>query len=139
VTLDFAVGGMGFGLFASKLVTDGEGERASVEVLHAEAHGSFVKEFVGDCPGAFGGSVLGCEDVGVAEGFLYVGLRDVVAGGVFGLGSPEPVVHAVAPDGVEEFVHFVVVEGEKLLHGGDALGVEADFGARAYAGEVAEV
>ncbi len=31
-----------------------------------------------------------------------------------------------------------VVEGEELLHGGDAFGVEADFGAGADAGEVAE-
>ncbi len=32
----------------------------------------------------------------------------------------------------------IAVEGEELLHGGDALGVEADFGSRAYAGQVAE-
>ncbi len=31
-----------------------------------------------------------------------------------------------------------MVEGEELLHGGDALGVEADLGAGAYAGEIAE-
>ena len=46
-------------------------------------------------------------------------------------------VHAVAPDGVEELAQLAVVEGEKLLHGGDALGVEAGFGACAYAGKVA--
>ena len=47
-------------------------------------------------------------------------------------------VDAIAPDGVEELVHAGAVEREKLLHGGDALGVEAGFGAGADAGEVAE-
>jgi len=48
------------------------------------------------------------------------------------------VVHTVAPDGVEELVHGGAVEGEEFGHGTDALGVEADFGAGADAGEVAE-
>jgi hypothetical protein len=130
---------VGFGLFARELVADGEGEGAGVEVLHAEAHRGFVEEFVGDGPGALGGAVLGGEDVGVAEGLLDFGVGDIVAGGVFGLGSAEPVVHARAPDGVEELAQFAVVEGEELLHGGDALGVEADLGAGAYAGELAEL
>ena len=60
--------------------------------------------------------------------------RAVVAGVV----AAEPVVHAVAPDGVEELVHAGAVEGEELRHGADALGVEADFGAGADAGKVAE-
>ena len=58
---------------------------------------------------------------------------------VAGLGAAQPVVQAVAPDGVQELVHAVAVEREELLHGGDALGVEADLGAGADAGEVAEV
>lgn len=93
---------------------------------------------MGNGPRAFGRAVLGREDVGVAKGFLDFGLGDVVTGGVFGLGSAEPVVHAVAPDGVEELVHLIVVEGEKLLHRGDAFAMEADFSAGANAGEVAE-
>ena len=80
-------------------------------MLHAEAHRGFVKELVGDGPGALWGAVLGGEDVGVAEGFLHIGLREVVALGVFGLGSAEPVVHAGAPDGVEELGHLGVVQG----------------------------
>ena len=48
-------------------------------MFHAEAHGGFVEEFVGDGPGAFGGAMLGGEDVGVAEGLLDFGLGDVVA------------------------------------------------------------
>ena len=52
--------------------------------------------------------------------------------------AAQPVVEAVAPDGVPELVHAVAVEREELRHGGDALGVEADFGACADAGEVAE-
>ena len=120
-----------------ELVADGDGEGAGVELLHAEAHGGFVEELVGDGPGALGRAVFGGEDVGVAEGFLDVAGDGcaVVAGGC----SAEPVVHAVAPDGVEEVMHAVAVEGEELLHGGDALGVEAHFGAGADAGEVAEV
>ena len=74
VAFDFRVGGLGFGLVACELVADGEGEGAGVDVLHAEAHGCFVEELVGDGPGAFGGSVLGGEDVGVAEGLLDFGL-----------------------------------------------------------------
>ena len=91
---------------------------------------------MGDGPGAFGGAVLGGEDVGVAEGFLDAGGDGgaVVAGVV----AAEPVVEAVAPDGVPERVHAGAVEGEELGHGVDALGVEADFGAGADAGEVAE-
>ena len=69
----------GLRLFAGELVADGDGEGAGVEVLHAEAHGGFVEELVGDGPGAFGGAVLGGQDVGVAEGFLDVGLDGVVA------------------------------------------------------------
>ena len=138
MALDLAVSGTGFGLFASELVADGDGEGAGVEVLHAEAHGGFVEvSLCADRPEP-SGAVFGREDVGVAEGFLHVGLGDVVAGGVFGLGSAEPVVHAVAPDGVEEFAHLLMIEGEELLHGGDAFGVEAGFGAGAYAGEIAE-
>ena len=106
-------------------------------MLHAEAHGGLVEELVGDGPGAFGGAVLGREDVGVAEGFLDFGLGTGAPSSPV-CGAAEPVVHAVAPDGVEELVHAVAVEGEELLHGGDALGVEADFGAGADAGEVAE-
>ena len=102
-------------------------------MLHAEAHGGFVEELVGDGPGAFGGAVLGARGRGSGRGTS--GLR-------LGTGAPsspvsaaaEPVVHAVAPDGVEELVHAGAVEGEELLHGGDAFGVEADFGAGADAG-----
>ncbi len=47
-------------------------------------------------------------------------------------------VETVAPNGVPELVHGGAVEGEELLHGGDALFVEADLGAGADAGEVAE-
>jgi hypothetical protein len=57
-------------LFAGEGVLEGEGQGGSVEVLHAEAHGGLVEELVGDGPGAFGGAVLGGEDVGVAEGLL---------------------------------------------------------------------
>ena len=97
------------------------------------------EELVRNGPGAFGRAVLGCENVGVAEGFLHLGLEDVVAGDVFGLGAAKPVVHTVAPNRVEEFVHLVVVEGEKLLHCGDAFAMETGFGAGAYAGEIAEL
>ena len=123
-------------LFAGEGIFDGDGEGAGEELLHAEAHGGFVQELVGDGPGSFGGAVLGGEDVGVAERFLELGGDGsaVVAGVV----AAEPVVHAVAPDGVEEGVHSGAVEGEELGHGADALGVEAEFGACADAGEVAE-
>jgi len=131
--------GTGFGLLAGKLVTDGESERACVEAFHAETHGGFVQEFVGDGPRAFRGAMFGREDVGVAKRFLYFGLHLIVAGRIFGLGSAEPVVHAISPDRVEELVHLVVVESEKLLHGGDTLPMKAGFGARAYAGKIAEV
>ena len=131
------MGGSGLGLFARELVADGDGEGAGVEVFHAEAHGCFVKEFVGYGPGAFGGSVFGGEDVGVAEGFLDAGGDGCSV--VSGVVTAEPVIEAVAPDGVPELVHAGAVEGEELRHGGDALGVEAGFGACAYAGEVAEV
>jgi hypothetical protein len=107
-----------------------------VEVLHAEAHGGLVEELVGDGPGAFGGAVLGGEDVGVAEGLLDVGSDGGAV--VSGVAAAEPVVHAVAPDGVEEAVHGGAVEGEQVRHGADALGVEAGLGAGADAGEVAE-
>jgi hypothetical protein len=99
-----------------------------------------VQELVGDGPGACGGAVLGREDVGVAEGSLNLRVGGVVAGcGVFaGLVAAEPVVHAVSPDGVEESVHAVAIEIQKLLHGGDAFGVEALFRAGADAGKIAE-
>jgi hypothetical protein len=117
-------------------VADGDVHGGSVEVFHAQAHGGFVEELVGDGPGAFGGAVLGGEDVGVAEGFLEAGVdgRAVVAG----VAAAEPVVEAVAPDGVPEGVHGGAVEGEQFLHGADALGVEADLGAGADAGKVAQ-
>ena len=107
-----------------------------MEVLHAEAHRGFVEELVGDGPGAFGGAVLGRHDVGVAEGFLDAGVdgRAVVAG----FRASEPMEKTIAPDGVPEGVHAGAVEGEELLHGGDALVVEADFGLRADSGQVAE-
>ncbi len=81
-------------------------------------------------------AVLGAEDVGVAEGFLDAGGDGSAV--VAAVGSAQPVVEAVAPDGVPELVHGGAVEGEELLHGGDALFVEADLGAGADAGEVAE-
>ena len=91
---------------------------------------------MGDGPGAFGGAVFGGEDVGVAERFLeFAGDGRAVIAGVV---AAEPVVHAVAPDGVEESVHGGAVEGEEVGHGADALGVEAEFGARAYAWEIAK-
>ena len=124
------------GLFAREGVLDGEGEGAGAEFLHAKAHGGLVEELVGDGPGAFGGAVLGGEDVGVAEGFLEFGGNGCAV--VAGVVAAEPVVHAVAPDGVEEGVHGGAVEGEEVGHGADALGVEADFGAGADAGKIAE-
>ena len=57
---------------------------------------------------------------------------------VAGWRAAQPVVEAVAPDGVPQRVHAGAVEREQLLHGGDALGVEADLGARADAGQVAQ-
>ena len=131
----FGVGELGC-LRLREGVLDGDGEGAGEELFHAEAHGGLVEQLVGDGPGAFGGAVLGGEDVGVAEGLLELAGNgsSVVAGVV----TAEPVVHAVAPDGVEEAVHGGAVEGEELGHGADALGVEAEFGAGADAGEVAE-
>ena len=111
VALDLSVGEVGFGLFACELVADGDAEGARVEVLHPEAHGGFMEELVGDGPRAFGGAMFGREDVGVSERLLDFGLGEVVAVGVFGLGSAEPVIHACAPDGVEELGHLGVVEG----------------------------
>ena len=124
------------GLVAGELIADGDVHGGGVEVFHAEAHGGLVEELVGDGPGAFGGAVLGRHDVGVAEGFLDAGVdgRAVVSGD----GAAEPVIETVAPDGVPEGVHGGTVEGEKLLHGANALGVEADFGAGADAGKIAE-
>ena len=99
----------GGGLLAGEGVADGDVHGGGVEVLHAQAHRGFVEELVGDRPGAFGGAVLGCEDVGVAERFLDA----VVDGGaiVAGVGSAEPVVEAIAPDRVPEGVHGGAVEG----------------------------
>ena len=96
-----------------------------------------MDELVGDGPGAFDGAELGGEDVGVAKRFLDVGGdgRAIVAH----VDAAQPVEEAVAPDGVPELVHGGAVEGEQLLHRGDALAVEAGFGARAYAGDVAEL
>ena len=82
-------------------------------------------------------AMLGAEDVGVAEGFLDAGGDGSAV--VAAVSAAEPVVEAVAPDGIPELMHSIAIEGEELLHGGDAFGVEADFGACAYAGEVAEV
>ena len=125
----------GGGLLASQRVADGDVQGGGVEVLHSQAHSGFVEELVGDRPGAFGGAVLGGEDVGVAEGFLDAG----VYGGaiVAGVAAAEPVVEAVAPDGVPEGVHGGTIQGEQFLHGGDSLGVEADLGAGADPGKVA--
>ena len=124
------------GLLAGERVADGDVHGGGVEVLHAQAHGGFVQQLVGDGPGAFGGAVLGRHDVGVAEGFLDAGVdgRAVVAG----VGAAQPVIETVAPDRVPQRVHAGAVEGEQLLHGADALGVEADLGAGADAGQVAE-
>ena len=124
------------GLFAGEGVLDGDGERSGVELFHAEAHGGLVEELVCDGPGAGVGAEFGAEDVGVAEGFLEVGGDGGTV--VAGVCTAEPMVEAVAPDGVPEGVHAVAVEGEELRHGGDALGVEAGFGAGSDAGEVAE-
>jgi len=49
------------GLLACELVADGDGEGAGVEVFHAKAHGGFVKQLVGDGPGAFGRAVFGAR------------------------------------------------------------------------------
>ena len=57
---------------------------------------------------------------------------------IAGLGAAQPVVEPVAPDGIPEGVHGGTVEREQLLHGADALGVEADLSARAYAGQIAQ-
>ncbi len=131
----FVAGAVG-DLIAGERVLDGDGHGAGVELFHAEAHGGLVQELVGDGPGAVGGAMFGAEDVGVAEGFLEVGGDGsaVVAGDA----AAQPVVQAVAPDGIPEFVHAGAVEREELLHGGDALALEAVFGAGADAGEIAE-
>jgi len=74
--------------------------------------------------------------VGVAEGFLeFAGDGRAIVAGVV---AAKPVVHAVAPDGVEEGVHGGAIEGEEVGHGANALGVEADLGAGADAREIAE-
>ena len=84
-------------------VLDGDGERTRKEFFHAEAHGGFVEELVGNGPGTFRGAVFGGKDVGVAERFLKLGGdgRAIVAG----IAAAQPVIHAVPPDGVEEGVH----------------------------------
>ena len=81
--------------------------------------------------------MLGREHVGVAERFLHVSRdgRAVITGG----SAAQPVVHAVAPDGVHQLVHAFAVEREELLHGGDALGVETDFSAGANAREISQL
>ncbi len=136
VLFHFGFGARGRGLLAGEGVLDGHGQGGGVEVFHAEAHGGFVKEFVSDGPGAFRGAMVGAEDVAVAEGFLEIGGDGsaVVARVV----AAEPMVEPIAPDGVPEFVHAGAVEGEEVRHGVDALGIEAGFGAGAYAGQVAE-
>jgi len=124
------------GLFAREGVLDGDGEGAGEEFLHAQAHRGLMEEFVGDRPGSFGRTVLGCKDVGMAERFLELGGdgRAVVAS----ISAAEPVVHAVAPDGVEEGMHAGSIQGQQIGHSANALGIEADLGARSDAGKVAE-
>ena len=103
-----------------------------MELFHTQTHGGFVKEFVGDGPGTGDGAELRGDDVGMAEGFLNVGggWSTVVAD----IDATKPVVETVAPDGVPELVHAVAVEGEELLHGGDAFFIEAGFCAGTYTG-----
>src|SRR4030081_962242 len=90
-----------------------------------------------DSPGTFGRTMLGREDVGVTERLLHVSRdgRAVVTGGR----AAQPMIHAVTPDGVHELVHGFTVECEELFHRGDALGVEANFGAGTDAREVSEI
>ncbi len=131
----FGASGFG-GLLFRDGEADGDGERGAVELFHAQAHGGLVQELVRDGPGACGRAVLGGEDVRVAEGLLYVAGDDCSI--VAGFAAAQPVVHAIAPDGVEELVHAAAVEREELLHGGDALSMQAGLGAGADAGEVAQ-
>ena len=51
--------------------------------------------------------------------------------------TAQPVIHAVAPDGVEKLVHAVAIERQQLRHGANALCVEPHLGARSDSGEVA--
>jgi hypothetical protein len=68
----------------------------------------------------------------MADGLEVLGLRHVK---VF---AAQPVPEALAPDGAPELAGLFAVEREKLLHGADALFVEALLSLCADTGEVAE-
>ncbi len=98
----------------------------------AQTHGGFVEQLVGHGPGLFGGAHLGGEHVGVADGLEVLGLGHVE---VFAV---EPVPEALAPDRAPELAGLFAAEGQQILHGVDALGVQPLLSARADAGQVAQ-
>ncbi len=112
-------------------VLDGEGDVGGPEPGGAEAHGGLVEQLVGHGVGAFGRAEFGREDVALTDGFV------VFEGGVVEVFTAEPVPEFFSVDGAPGAVHGFAVEGEELIHGADAGGVEALFHACADAGQVA--
>ncbi len=108
-----------------------------MELLHTQAHGGLVQQLMRHRPGTIERTVLRAEHVRVAKTLLSISChrRSIVAR----IHAAQPVIEPVTPNRFPQSVHAYSIERQQLLHGVNALTVQARLHAGAYARQVAQL